>query len=106
MADDQAEIIARPPSHPIATTLIIVSMLACIFCIGLVWDELFTEYLPGKASGRKIDSNHKSMEIADKHRKNHFDSDRDFKVSIEEELGGKDRPLSSTIGGGDGLGGG
>ena len=105
MSDDQAEIIARPPSHPIATTLIIVSMLATILSIGLVWNELFTEYLPS-GKGRKIDKHHKSKTIAEKHRKDHFGADKDFRVSIEEELGGKDRPLSSTIGSGDGVDGG
>jgi hypothetical protein len=106
MSDDQSEIISRPPSHPIATTLIIISMLATMLCIGLTWDELFSEYLPTPGPGVKIDKSHSSVKIASDGRKDHFAADRDFKVSIAEELGGKDRPLSSSIGGGDGLGGG
>ncbi len=104
MSDDQAEIISRPPSHPIATTLIIISMLATMLCIGLTWDELFSEYLPTPGPGvAKIDKSHSSVKIASDGRKDHFGADRDFKVSIAEELGGKDRPLSSSIGGGEGL---
>ena len=103
MSDDQAEIISRPPSHPIATTLLIVSLIATMICIGMTSNELFTEYLPSAGPGKKIDKSHNSQTIADQGRRDHFGADRDFKVTIEEELGGKDKPLTS-IGGGAGLG--
>ena len=103
MSDDQAEIISRPASHPIATTLLSVSMIATIICISLTSSELFTEYLPSAGPGKKIDKYHVSKTIADKGRKDHFGADRDFNVTIEEELGGKDNPLKN-IGGGAGLG--
>ena len=106
MSEDQAEIIARPPSHPIASTLIIVSVFATILAIGLTWDELFSEYLPAPTTAAGKDKSHNSLTIADKGIKDHYGQDKDFKVSIEEELGGKDGPLSATIGGGEGLGGG
>lgn len=78
-------------------------MLATMLCIGLTWDELFSEYLPTAGPGVKIDKSHSSVKIASDGRKDHFGADRDFKVSVEEELGGKDNPLTSSIGGGNGL---
>ena len=81
-------------------------MIGTIVGIGLIWNELFTEYLPSPGPGVKIDKNHSPLKIAETHRKDHFEKDGDFRVSIEEELGGKDRPLSSSIGGGEGLAGG
>jgi hypothetical protein len=98
--DEQAEIIARPPSHPIATTLIVISMIATMICIGLTWDELFSEYLPTKGPGKTIDKSHSSVTIAKQGRKDHYKADSDLKSSIEAELG-----VSSTVGGGEGLGG-
>lgn len=46
MSDDQPEIIARPPSHPIATTLLIIAAIGTSLAIALVWAELFGEYMP------------------------------------------------------------
>ncbi|RMG17414.1 MAG: hypothetical protein D6731_04200 [Planctomycetota bacterium] len=102
MSDDGGAIIARPPSHPIATSLLICCVLGTLICIGIVWNELFTEYLPSPGPGVKIDKSHNSKSIAEKHRRDHYGADPAFRVSIEEELGGKDRPLSSVVG--DGLG--
>ena len=101
MSDDQAEIIARPPSHPVATTLIIVSMLATIFSIGLVWDELFSEYLPSPGPGQQVDIKHDSRKIAEKGIKDHYKVDfpaADVMADIESELG-----ISSVPGGDSGL---
>jgi len=44
--DEAPEIIARPPSHPITTTLLGVSIAATIVCIGFSWAELFGCYMP------------------------------------------------------------
>jgi hypothetical protein len=51
VSDDQPEIIARPPSHPIATTLLIVSAIGTTLAIVLVWAELFGEYMPTAGPG-------------------------------------------------------
>ena len=47
MADEseQPEIIPKPPSHPITTSLLIVSAIATLIAIGFVWSELFGNYL-------------------------------------------------------------
>lgn len=52
---DAPEIIARPPSHPTATTLILASVIGTIAAIGFVYAELFTEYLPSQAPGQPQD---------------------------------------------------
>ena len=52
MADEseQPEIIPKPPSHPITTTLLVTSFFGTILCIGFVWAELFGDYLHGAKS--------------------------------------------------------
>ena len=59
MADEneQAEIIPKPPSHPITTSLLIASTIATLIAIGFVWSELFGNYmLSGKGPGpREVD---------------------------------------------------
>ena len=65
--------------------------------------SLFTEYLPSAGPGVKPAKYHDSKTIAEKTIRDHYKADKDFNVSIEEELGGKDKPLT-TIGGGQGLG--
>ncbi len=42
---DQPEIIPKPPSHPITTTLLIVSFVITCVGIGFVWADLFGVYL-------------------------------------------------------------
>ena len=49
---DQAEIITRPPSHPLATSLLAASMLGTIGAIAIVWMELFGEYMPTYPQGQ------------------------------------------------------
>jgi hypothetical protein len=45
--NEQPEIIPKPPSHPITTSLLIVGTFACLLGIGFVWNELFSCYLVG-----------------------------------------------------------
>jgi hypothetical protein len=50
MADDapeseQPEIIPKPPSHPVTSSLLIASAVAILIAIGFVWSELFGNYL-------------------------------------------------------------
>jgi hypothetical protein len=91
MSDDQ-EIISRPPSHPIATTLLVVSMIATGLAIFIVWQELFVEYLPSQAPGQAA-SDFPSRAIAENHYHDHYKRDKGLKHSgnlmadIEAELG-------------------
>ena len=94
MSDDMQEIISRPPSHPIATTLLVLSMLGTIASIAIVWSELFGEYLPAPPQGQKNDS----LVIAEQSRTKHYEQDfkgssDDLIADIEKELG-----VSSTVG--------
>jgi len=81
MADEQ-EIISRPPSHPIATTLLLVSMIGTGLAIFLVWQELFGEYLPTPQPGAKAVLD--SKKIAENHTRNHYAND--FKGSSDDKL--------------------
>lgn len=91
MSDEQ-EIISRPPSHPIATTLLVVSMIATGLAIFIVYQELFVEYLPTPAPGQPA-GDYPSKKIAEGHYHDHYKRDKAFKHSgnlmadIEEELG-------------------
>lgn len=93
MADEEQEIISRPPSHPIATTLIFVSIAGTIAAIAFVWAELFGEYLPTPAPGQP----NASKVVAERHIHDHYAEDfgksSDVTAEIEKELG-----ISSTIG--------
>jgi len=92
MADDQAEIIARPPSHPVASTLLIVGCLGLIAAISFVWMELFGQYMPAPGPAHQPDpimANHQPV-------RDHYAKDygtEDTLTSVENELG-----LSSQIG--------
>jgi hypothetical protein len=44
---DQPEIIPKPPSHPITTTLIITACIAVTVTTGFAWAELFGDYMRG-----------------------------------------------------------
>src|SRR2546423_1029210 len=43
--NEQPEIIPKPPSHPITTSLLITSCAGVVVCIGFAWAELFGGYL-------------------------------------------------------------
>ena len=43
--NEQPEIIPKPPSHPITTSLLITGTFACLIGIGFIWNELFSCYL-------------------------------------------------------------
>jgi hypothetical protein len=45
--NEQPEIIPKPPSHPITTSLLVTSFFGTILCIGFVWAELFGSYMLG-----------------------------------------------------------
>jgi hypothetical protein len=101
--EDHQEIISRPASHPIATTLLILSMLATILGIAFVWAELFGEYLPAPKPG-ETPGNHSARKIAEKHVKDHYKVDfpnENTMGDIERVLG-----ISSQVGGQEGLGAG
>ncbi len=93
MADEDQEIISRPPSHPIATTLIMVSIVGTIAAIAFVWVELFGEYLPTPPPGQRNDS----KVIAERHLHDHYKEDfgaaADVLAEVEKELG-----ISATVG--------
>lgn len=99
MADEQ-EIISRPPSHPIATTLLLVSMIGTGLAIFLVWTELFGEYLPTPAPGAAQAVS--SKKIAEGHLREHYEAD--FKGSNEKDML---REIESKLGitAGNGVGG-
>ena len=92
MADDEQEIISRPASHPIATTLLVVSMIATGLAIFFVQQELFIEYLPSPGPGQPA-GDYPSKRIAENHLHDHYKEDKAFKQSadlmadIEGELG-------------------
>jgi hypothetical protein len=106
MSDEQQEIISRPPSHPIATTLLVCAMLGMITCITIVSMELFTEYLPTPAQGVTVDPIHNSMNVTKLHRHNHYEAD--FKKLDQEQLltqiEKEELKITSSIGGDLGLG--
>ncbi|MBX3467542.1 MAG: hypothetical protein KF878_11690 [Planctomycetes bacterium] len=100
MSDDVADIIPRPPSSPIGSTMLIVNTLAMILAVSVVWAELFGEYLPTLAPGQSMHpemAKHGSREIALKHVRDHyavdFGGDSDVLASVERDL-----QVSSKIG--------
>jgi hypothetical protein len=100
VSDEIADIIPRPPSSPIASTMLIVSTLGLILSIAIVWTELFGEYLPTLAPGQQPDPEmvkHPPRAIAEKHIFDHYGADYpgsdDMLAAVERDLG-----LSSTVG--------
>ena len=107
MSDEVAEIIPRPPSSPIGSTLLIVSTIGMFLAISIVWSELYGEYLPAGAPDSEM-SKHGSLIIAQNKVRDHFALDfpnGETLASVEGDL-----QLSSTVGdlnaGGGGGGGG
>lgn len=100
---DQAEIITRPPSHPLATSLLGASILGTIGAIAFVWMELFGEYMPAPQPGAPLsdwESKHNPVTLASKegqavhdHYKIDFSDNGETLSAIEAELG-----VSSNVG--------
>lgn len=62
-AEDEApEIIAKPPSHPITTTLLAIGIVGCVLNISIAWVELFGTYMPAQAE--KGMEKHRSVDLA------------------------------------------
>ena len=100
MSDEIADIIPRPPSSPIGSTMLIVSTLGLILSIAIVWTELFGEYLPTLPPGAQPDpemKNHTPRVVAEKHIFDHYGADYpgsdDMLAAVERDLG-----VSSTVG--------
>ncbi|MCA8924863.1 MAG: hypothetical protein KDD82_23840 [Planctomycetes bacterium] len=120
MAD---EVLSRPPSHPIASTLLILSCIGTIGCIGFVWAELFNEYMPAKGANSQIEAllqKHGPVAIANGRRDEDVDHYKidfgagDMIEAIDKKLLGNDEsieepsnptPPPSDGGGGDEGGG-
>lgn len=118
------EVLSRPPSHPIASTLLILSCVGTLGCIMFVWNELFYEYMPGKGQNREIEEilgpRHGAVSIANgrkdvdiDHYKIDFGSG-DMIEAIDAKLLGDDENMNAPVdtpveapddGGGDGGGG-
>lgn len=64
-AEDEApEIIAKPPSHPITTTLLGIGIVGLVLNISIAWVELFGVYMP--AAVEKGMEKHKASDLAKK----------------------------------------
>lgn len=63
--DDEApEIIARPPSHPVTTALIMIGCVGLVLNIAFAWTELFGVFMPiGTEKGME---KHKAVDLAKK----------------------------------------
>ncbi len=113
MSDNEpAPIIHRPPSSPIGSTLLIVTTIGLCVAIGVVWTELFGEYLPTLKPGQSEDpemKNHASKKIALEHIRDHygadFGQDTDIMEAVERDLGVNRRIGDLEAKGGSGGGG-
>jgi hypothetical protein len=108
MSDETAEIIPRPPSSPIGSTLLIVCTLGLILAIGVVWSELFSEYLPGAPPpGVTLSAEmakHVPLRDAENHTRDHYKvdyPDDDVLASVERDLGVGSKVGDLTAGSGD-----
>lgn len=108
MSDEIAEIIPRPPSSPIGSTLLIVTTLGLILAIALVWAELFGEYLPSLKPGQQPDPEmvkHVSRTEAEKHSRDHYAEDfpggDDMLSAVERDLQVSSKVGDLSAGGGD-----
>ena len=100
MADEDGGIVTRPPSNPIASTLLIVSCLGLGVGIGTIWMELFTEYLPSASPGQKVlgADVHNPRSLAEQggphdYYKRDYPSGDEVLLQVETELG-----ISNRIG--------
>lgn len=113
MSDNEpAPIIHRPPSSPIGSTLLIVTTIGLLVGIGVVWTELFGEYLPTLKPGQSEDpemKNHSSKKIALEHIRDHygadFGTDTNVMEAVERDLGVNQR-IGDLEAKGNGSGGG
>ncbi|MEZ6186400.1 MAG: hypothetical protein R3F62_15495 [Planctomycetota bacterium] len=102
MAD---EVLSRPPSHPIASTLLILSCVGTLGCIMFVWNELFTEYMPAKGTNGEIEqilgSRHGAVTIANGRKEDDVDHYRidfgagDMVEAIDAKLLGDDENMNA-----------
>jgi len=112
VADEAPEIIPRPPSSPIGATLLITTTIGLIVAIGIVWSELFTEYLPAASIAQPAEmSKHNPKTEADNHARDHYSEDypessTDVTILVEKDLGlsAKIGDMSQAGGGGAGPG--
>jgi hypothetical protein len=109
VSDEIAEIIPRPPSSPIGSTLLIVSTLGMILAIAIVWNELFVEYLPAGPLDPEM-SKHVVRTEAERHTRDHYAEDfpggGETLASVEADLqiNANVGDLSAGAGGGGGGG--
>jgi hypothetical protein len=111
VSDEAAEIIPRPPSSPIGSTLLIVSTLGLILAIAVVWMELFGEYLPTLPPGVQPDpemAKHVARKDAENHTHDHYAVDypgeTDVLAAVERDLGVGSKIGDLSAGGGAGAG--
>jgi hypothetical protein len=91
-ADDTFEIVARPPSHPVTTTLLGVSTAGLLFLIGFTWAELFSDYMPAQVEKYGDMAKHKSAAEAGKPSpRDHYEEDygksANVRYEVEKDLG-------------------
>lgn len=103
---EEEQIVAKPASHPVATGLLVASTVGVLLNIVVVWQELFTEYLPTDPKQRiakpvwKNDKGHDPLKYAKKEKPIHDYFKIDFankKIDADLEPGG-----GSSGGGGGG----
>jgi len=104
MAD---EVLSRPPSHPIASTLLILSCIGTIGCIAFVWGELFNEYMPAKGQNQEIEQilgqKHAAVAVANGRRDDDVDHYKldygagDMIEAIDKKLLGKDESMDAPV---------
>lgn len=113
---DQAELITRPPSHPLATSLLAASILGTIGAIAFVWVELFGEYMPAPQPGAALtawEQAHNPVKMAQSPQAVHDHYRIDFPdgggpellPAVERELGVSNRvgdpSIPADVGGGE-----
>jgi hypothetical protein len=94
--NEQPEIIPKPPSHPITTSLLIASFFGTILCIGFVWAELFGSYMMGAKVQLEAGMEKHSWKEIKENREGTIDhyaqdfpgekTDKDMQYSIKKEL--------------------
>jgi hypothetical protein len=95
VSDEPAEIIARPPSSPIAAIMLFVCIVGTSLAISVIWWELFTEYQPGTGPGSPPQDpemkKHPVRDNALNHVIDHyavdFPGNKETLIAVQEELG-------------------